>query len=87
MSPPQPQPPSIAVDRFEGDRGEWAVLVLDDGRSFALPRELLPGGAKEGDSLRMAIEVDPAATEALARRARSIRDDLRKTDPGGDIAL
>ena len=77
----------IAVDRFEGEAKQVAVLLLDDGRTLNFPRDLLPKGAKAGDMLTMTLERDPKATEALARKVRAIRDDLGKTDPGGDITL
>lgn len=77
----------ISVDRFEGDQKEVAVLLLEDGRTFNIPRDLLPRGVKAGDALTLALERDPKAGEAAARRAKSLRDDLSKTDPGGDITL
>jgi hypothetical protein len=56
----------IAVlDRFEGDK---AILLLgDDSKYAAWPREVLPEGSSEGKIFSFTIEVDKLATE-LARR-------------------
>ena len=77
----------LSVDRFEGDEKEVAVLLLGDGRTLNIPRDLLPRGTNAGDALTMTLERDPRAGEALRARAKSLRDDLGKTDPGGDIKL
>jgi hypothetical protein len=77
----------LSIDRFEGDRKEIAVLLLDDGTAINFPRRLLPRGAKPGDVLTLAIERDPDATRALADRAKKLQDDLKAADPGGDIKL
>ena len=78
---------SLSIDRFEGARKETAVLVTDDGRSVLLPRNFLPKGLKAGDLLTMTLERDAAGMAELAKRARAVREDLDKTDPGGDIRL
>lgn len=77
----------LSIDRFEGARKEIAVLVTDDGRSILFPRDLLPRGAKSGDLLGMILERDLKGMAELARKAKAVRDDLSKTDPGGDIQL
>ncbi len=77
----------LSIDRFEGPRKEIAVLVTEDGRSILFPRDLLPRGAKAGDLLAMGLERDLKGMAELARKAKSVRDDLAKTDPGGDIQL
>ena len=38
----------VTIDRFEGTQ---AVLEDDEERTFAVPRERLPAGAKPGDVL------------------------------------
>lgn len=77
----------LSLDRFEGDAKDIAVLVLDDGTTFNVPRRLLPKTAAAGDVLRLTLERDTAATRQLADATRKVQDDLRKTDPGGDIKL
>ncbi|MFZ5767373.1 MAG: DUF3006 domain-containing protein, partial [Bacillota bacterium] len=54
------------MDRFEG---EWVVLEWK-GRTFSVPRGLLPEGAREGDCLRWHLEVDGEATAARRRHVR-----------------
>ena len=77
----------LSIDRFEGKKKETAVLVTDDGRSILFPRDLLPRGAKAGELLTMTLERDVEGTAELARKAKAVRDDLARTDPGGDIQL
>jgi hypothetical protein len=62
------------IDRFEG---EWAVIEWD-AKVFNLPRSLLPGGAKEGDVLRLSVEVDPRTTSDRRKRIRELGDKLFK---------
>jgi len=77
----------LSIDRFEGPRKEMAVLVTEDGRSIVFPRDLLPRGAKAGELLSMNLERDHKATAEVARQAKALREQLDKTDPGGDIRL
>jgi len=49
----------LIIDRFEG---EMAVIEYD-GRTFSIPRNLLPAGAREGDVLGFSITIDKKATE------------------------
>lgn len=62
------------VDRFEG---EWAVLEWE-GRTFTVPRGLLPEGAREGDCLRWRLEVDRAATTARRQRVKALLEQLEE---------
>jgi hypothetical protein len=78
---------SLSVDRFEGDRKQFAVLVTDDGTQVNFPKALLPRGTKVGDILTFQIERDAGATAKVAEKTRQVQDELRKTDPGGDIKL
>jgi hypothetical protein len=50
-----------------------------------VPKKLLPKGVKAGDILTVTIDKDSGATRKLARETRAVQDDLKKTDPGGDI--
>jgi Protein of unknown function (DUF3006) len=78
---------SLTVDRFEGPKKQIAVLLTDDGDQINVPRKLLPKGVKAGDILSLSIEKDSEATKAIAKETRAVQDDLKKTDPGGDITL
>lgn len=50
---------TLIIDWFESD-----MAIIDyNGKTFDLPRELLPVGAKGGDVLRFHIEIDRAWTE------------------------
>ncbi len=66
----------VQIDRFE-DNG-WAVLVLypDGGRSFDVPRGLLPEGASAGDVLRVGFEHDREETERVAAENRRLLGEL-----------
>ena len=77
----------LSVDRFEGDKKQVAVLLADDGTQVNFPKGLLPKGVKAGDVLTLSIERDVEATQQVARDTRAVQDDLKKTDPGGDIKL
>ena len=77
----------LTIDRFEGTKKDVAVLLTDDGRSILFPRDLLPKGAKAGEVLALSLARDLKATAAVAAEAKAVRDDLAKTDPGGDIRL
>jgi hypothetical protein len=78
---------SLSIDRFEGAKKEIAVLVTDDGRSFNLPRWLLPKDAKAGDVITLAIERDAKATAKVVAQTKSVQADLAKGDDGKDIQL
>ena len=77
----------LSIDRFEGRRKATAVLVTEDGRSILFPRDLLPRGSRAGEMLSMDLERDLEGTAEVARKAKALREDLDRTDPGGDIQL
>jgi hypothetical protein len=77
----------LSIDRFEGERKQFAVLVTDDRQQFKIPKGLLPKGAKAGDILTIQIELDKEATQKVAEETKRVQDDLRKRDPRGDIRL
>ncbi|WP_165073404.1 DUF3006 domain-containing protein [Paludisphaera rhizosphaerae] len=77
-------PVQLSVDRFEGD---LAVLATEDGASIDVPRAWLPEGAKPGDVLTLSLQRDDAATAKLAADTKKVQDELKATDPGGDITL
>ena len=77
----------LSIDRFEGDKKQIAVLLADDGTAIDFPRALLPMRVKAGDILTLQIERDAGATRKLAAATRKVQDQLKKTDPGGDLKL
>jgi hypothetical protein len=77
----------LSIDRFEGDKKQIAVLLADDGTAINFPKALLPKGARAGDILTLQIERDVEATRKLAEDTRKVQDQLKKTDPGGDLKL
>ena len=80
-------PTQLSLDRFEGKNKSIAVLLTDDGESINLPRSLLPPGARAGDVLTLTLERDAEATRRLAAETRQVQEDLKASDPGGDIKL
>jgi len=77
----------LSLDRFEGEKKQFAVLVTDDGQQFNIPKGLLPRRAKAGDVLTLQIELDAQATRDVADQTRRVQEDLKKRDPGGDLRL
>ena len=77
----------LTIDRFEGEKKQVAVLLADDGTAINFPRRLLPRGVKAGDILVLTMEKDAEATRKVAEETRAIQDELKKTDPGGDVTL
>ena len=77
----------LAIDRFEGEKKQIAVLLAEDGTAIDFPKALLPKGAKAGDILTLQIERDAGATRKLAAATRKGQDQLKKTDPGGGLTL
>lgn len=77
----------FSVDRFEGPDDSIAVLATEDGQSIDVPRALLPADVQPGDVLSATFARDDEATKNLAEETRKIQDELRETDPGGDIQL
>jgi hypothetical protein len=77
----------LAIDRFEGEKKSIAVLIFDDGTQINFPRRLLPRGSRAGDVLTFLIERDDATTRKVALETRRLQDELKKTDPGGDIRI
>lgn len=77
----------LTIDRFEGEKKSIAVLITDDGTPINFPRRLLPRGSRPGDVLTFVIERDVATTRKVALETRKLQDELKKTDPGGDIRI
>jgi hypothetical protein len=77
----------LSIDRFEGPRRSIAVLLTEDGRSILFPRDLLPRGAKAGELLAFDLVRDLEGTAEIGRKAKALREELDRTDPGGDLTL
>jgi len=84
-----------AVDRLERD---IAVLVSDSGATVQIPRVELPTGIREGAVLRVrfgaqnlpdwsSAVIDKEEERRRLREAKEMLDDLKRSDPGGDIKL
>jgi len=84
-----------AVDRIEQG---IAVLVSDTGATVQMPRVELPTGLHEGTVLRVrfgtqnlpdwsSAVIDKEEEQRRLREAKEILDDLKRSDPGGDIKL
>jgi DUF3006 family protein len=74
------------------------VLVGDDGVELDVPESTLPVRVREGEVLRVRLDVDgspewtsatidPVERERRLQEARETLDRLRRTDPGGDVVL
>jgi hypothetical protein len=85
----------FSVDRFEGN---VAVLVSDTGDSVEMPRFELPKGLREGSVLRVPFGLqnrpdwsravlDKEEEERRRKEAQRTLDELKHSDPGGDITL
>jgi DUF3006 family protein len=84
-----------AVDRIEQG---IAVLVSDSGATVQMPRVELPTGLHEGSVLRVrfgaqnlpdwsSAVIDKEEEQRRLREAKEMLDDLKRSDPGGDIKL
>jgi hypothetical protein len=77
----------LSFDRVETGRTAIAVLLDDDGTPINVPRKLLPGGARPGDVLEVTFRRDLESTRRIAEETRSVQEELKATDPGGDLTL
>jgi len=84
-----------AVDRLERN---IAVRVSDSGATVQMPRVELPTGLREGAVLRVrfgaqnlpdwsSAVIDKEEERRRLREAKEMLDDLKRSDPGGDIKL
>lgn len=84
-----------AVDRLEGS---IAVLVGDAGDTVNMPTVELPSGLREGAVLRVPFRgqnipdwssavIDQKEKARRLREANKMLDQMKRTDPGGDIKL
>jgi hypothetical protein len=63
---------TFIIDRFEED---WAVLEYE-GKTFDVPRALLPDNAKEGDMLRISLDIDLEETLKRKEAIKKLEDEL-----------
>jgi Protein of unknown function (DUF3006) len=84
-----------AVDRLEGN---IAVLVSDSGATVQMPSVELPTGIREGAVLRVrfgaqnlphwsSAVIDKKEEERRLKEAKKLLDEMKRSDPGGDITL
>jgi len=69
------------IDRFEGNKA--VLLVGDDETQVVWPNRILPRGVKEGDILRIEVQVDGQATAAAKAEAENLlKQIVGKNDEG-----
>ena len=84
-----------AVGRLEGS---IAVLVSDSGQTIDMPRSELPSGLREGSVLRVrfgaqilpdwsSAVIDGREEQRRLKEAKQRLDEMKRSDPGGDITL
>jgi hypothetical protein len=89
------EPEHLAVDRFESG---IAILVSDNGDVLEVERSGLPDGIIPGDVISVTrnhrgdilwnkTSVDEEATADRLAQAKTILEELRGRDPGGNITL
>jgi hypothetical protein len=82
------KPHRWVVDAIEEDS---ASIEVDGGPMINVPRSMLPPRTKEGDVLRVTMEIDEHGTreamEASRQQVEKGREASRQNDPGGDISL
>ena len=62
----------LVIDRFEGDM----AVIEYNGKTFDLPRSLLPREAEEGDVLKLSITVDKEETAKRKKKIENLVDEL-----------
>lgn len=62
----------FVIDRFEGDM----AVIEYNGRTFDLPKNLLPKEAKEGDVLKILIDVYKEKTKKHRKRIKNLMNEL-----------
>lgn len=63
----------LIIDRLES---EFAVVEYESGKTFNLPRFLLPPEAKEGDVITLAVTVDSSGAKERRKNIERLMDDL-----------
>ena len=84
-----------AIDRLEG---KTAVLIADDGSTVEIARAQLPSHLLEGAVLRVCLgangepdwssaEIDHEEEERRIKGAKQMLDEMKRSDPGGNLTL
>jgi len=69
------------IDRFEGNKA--VLLVGDDEAQVVWPKRILPSEVKEGDILRIEVQIDSLATVAAKAEAENLlKQVVEKNDEG-----
>jgi|LSQX01.1.fsa_nt_gb hypothetical protein len=63
----------LIIDRLEHD---FAVVEYESGKTFNLPRLLLPRDAKEGNEITLTATVDSSGTKERRKNIERLMDDL-----------
>ncbi|ACM59362.1 Protein of unknown function (DUF3006) [Caldicellulosiruptor bescii] len=63
----------VVIDRFEGN---FAIVELEGRKMVAVPIEIVPEDAKEGDVLVISIEVQ--STQERKQRIKDLFESLRE---------
>jgi len=63
----------VVIDRFEGN---FAILELEGRKMVAVPMEIVPEGAKEGDVL--VISTDVQSTQERKQRIKDLFESLKE---------
>lgn len=61
------------IDRLEEN---WAVIETEERKTFNLPRKILPAEAKEGDVIKITVEVDNEQTQIRRKKTKSLLEDF-----------
>lgn len=62
------------IDRVEGD---YAIILLgDEEQAVNFPLKFMPCGAKEGDCLKIKIDMDQEETTIRNRRIKTLMQEL-----------
>lgn len=72
--------PLCIIDRFEGDKFQWAVIEYDGKLTFNIPRELLPENATDGDVLEFHIKVNDELTKSRREAAEALLKNLFRSE-------
>jgi hypothetical protein len=72
--------PLCIIDRFEGEKPQWAVIEYDGKLTFNIPRELLPDNAADGDVLEFDIKVNAEVTKSRREAAEALLKNLFRSE-------
>ena len=76
----------LSIDRFEDDKKQIAVLLTEDGTAINFPKAC----CRRAQGRRSPHASDRAGHRVHAEAGggyRKVQDQLKKTDPGGDLKL